>query len=83
MKLSSLNATAEFVCEKQFDRSKASWNWRQIGRSIVDFFAGNLDPKIHRTHSGSWHVFDPKSGQTLHFSSEQEVRIWLDQRYSL
>ncbi|NJL21037.1 MAG: hypothetical protein HC895_09810 [Leptolyngbyaceae cyanobacterium SM1_3_5] len=77
--LSAVDLSAEFVRVKQ-QRNRR--DRQQIGRSILAFLAGNSEPKIDRVDADNWRVFDPVSRQTLHFSSEQEVRIWLEQRYS-
>lgn len=53
----------------------------QLWQQFITFFAGNSDPKIQRIHESNWRVFDPKTNRSLRFSSEHEVRVWLDQRY--
>jgi len=53
-------------------------------KRFFSFLAGNSDPVISQSsHDGQplWHVYDPQSRQHLSFSSETEVRHWLEQRY--
>lgn len=78
MASSDVNLSAEFVRVKQ---QRDSRDRQQMWRSIVAFLAGSSEPKIDRAGK-NWRVSDPISGQTLHFSTEQEVRIWLDERYN-
>jgi len=44
------------------------------------------EPRIHYHQNGFgqgyWQVYDPVNQSRYRFSSEQEVRIWLEQRYS-
>ncbi|MBD2090700.1 hypothetical protein H6F67_12630 [Microcoleus sp. FACHB-1515] len=54
----------------------------QLWQQLITFFAGNSDPKIQRIREDNWRVFDPKTNRSLSFTSEQEVRVWLDERYS-
>lgn len=57
----------------------------QLWNSLLDAFARSSEPRIYqkRTHDGKFYfkVYDPVARQTNTFSSETEVRIWLDQRY--
>jgi hypothetical protein len=60
------------------------------GKAIVAYLiklaAGSSEPQIseHSDRQGNifWRVYDPISQTSARFSSEMEVRIWLDQRYS-
>ena len=79
---SSTDITTRIARANQRRNSKARLNWQQLGRSLVTFLTGSSEPKIRKTNQG-WHVFDPLSNQTLYFPTEQELRIWLEQRYSL
>ena len=63
-------------------RRRARKNWSSIWRSILTFLAGSSDPQIEKIGEDNWRVYDPKSDRWLSFSSEQEVRSWLDQRYN-
>jgi hypothetical protein len=35
----------------------------------------------HRLGNTSWTVYDPQTGQSTQCSSEEDVRIWIDERY--
>lgn len=37
--------------------------------------------KRDRAGNTYWQVFDPVTGYFTYFSSEQEVRIWIEERY--
>ena len=49
------------------------------------YFSQRQEPKIwqKRDRYGNlyWVVYDPTTGHSSCFSSEQEVRVWLEQRY--
>lgn len=79
---SSTDIAARISRANQRRNSKARLNWQQLRRSLIALFTANSEPQIRKTNKG-WRVFDPISNQTIYFSTEQEVRIWLEQRYSL
>jgi hypothetical protein len=60
--------------------------WQALIQNIVDYLAGNAEPKIRHRRDRQGHsyleVYDPRSGTTQSFSTAHEVRIWLEQRYS-
>ena len=60
-----------------FANNQLQYLWR--------YFNQRLEPKIwqKRDRYGNfyWVVYDPTTGHSSYFSSEQEVRIWLEQRY--
>jgi hypothetical protein len=37
---------------------------------------------VQRPSGQQWHVYDPATGYRTYLQSEQEVRIWLEQRYN-
>lgn len=56
--------------------------WQRCVRTI----AANYEPYVWQTydrqgHAIAWHVYDPSNGARQCFSSELEVRLWLEQRY--
>lgn len=58
-------------------------NW---GAKAVAALTQGQEPKISSvmTDEGlQWQVYDPMSNQTHHFTTETEVRAWLEQRYYL
>jgi hypothetical protein len=72
----ALNTASETVDRSGFDR-------------LWEFFLNTLsapaEPKIRRKHDRHgntyFRVYDPSTATTHTFTSEQEVRAWLDQRY--
>ncbi|MGG6296045.1 hypothetical protein ACQ4M4_16780 [Leptolyngbya sp. AN02str] len=65
--------------------SKASQWLSKFSQTMVTRLAGTQEPQISqkRDRNGgvSWVVYDPLTSETLYFSSEAEVRMWLEQRY--
>ena len=55
---------------------------RKIGQNLTK---GKTEPQINykcdRKERCYWLVYDPISGYSTTLSSEQEVRIWLENRY--
>lgn len=52
---------------------------------LLDTLGRTSEPRIYRKHDRHgnqyFHVYDPSTGMSSTFASEQEVRIWLDRRY--
>ncbi|HEY9622834.1 MAG TPA: hypothetical protein V6C78_20925 [Crinalium sp.] len=72
---------------KQVEKSRL---WIAAGEVLGSFFShisNTSEPRIwqRRDRSGQliWHVYDPTTNQSSRFTSEAEVRAWLDQRYYL
>jgi hypothetical protein len=81
------NATSQVVAaEKLRQKSSRISRVSQFWQSFVRFLSGSSEPRISqkRDRSGNlyFQVHDPVSGQSLSLYSEQEVRMWIDQRYS-
>ncbi|MDB9528202.1 hypothetical protein PN498_19575 [Oscillatoria sp. CS-180] len=58
----------------------------QLGQALLNFFVGSQEPRIiaKRDRNGyflNYEVYDPVSRSRYVFDSEQELRVWLDQRY--
>ncbi|MEM6447909.1 MAG: hypothetical protein AAFY57_15670 [Cyanobacteria bacterium J06642_2] len=58
---------------------------QQVGKICAALFLGNPEPRIWKimradgtTH---WRIYDPTSDRRHSFSSENEVRAWLERRY--
>jgi hypothetical protein len=60
--------------------------WQMFVQTLLDRMTGSGEPKIYhrRDRQGNSYleVHDPLSGKTQSFSTANEVRIWLEQRYS-
>jgi hypothetical protein len=57
---------------------------KQIGDRTMRFFTGQTEPRIwQRTRHGqpTWFAHDPITNRTRQFTSEQDVRLWLEKRY--
>ena len=58
---------------------------KQLFAKIIRFLSSNSEPRIEfkrdRLGNHFWRVYDPNTNQSATFSSELEVRIWLEQRY--
>jgi hypothetical protein len=57
----------------------------QLWNAVLQILTRSPEPKIYQKHDRHgklyFQVYDPIAHRTSTFSTEQEVRIWLDQRY--
>lgn len=58
----------------------------RLGQNVLRYFVGSQEPRItaQRDRGGyilNYKVYDPVSQSHYTFDSEQELRVWLDQRY--
>ncbi|MEA5499529.1 hypothetical protein [Limnoraphis robusta] len=57
----------------------------RLTQAILRFLVGSSEPKIWQTQRRDqtliWHVYDPQTQRSKEFFSEEELRIWLEQRY--
>ena len=72
---------AEPICSFKGNGFK-SW-LTEIWQSIVQNLTRQDEPKVWQSrdwfgHSW-WNVYLPKTGQTVRLSSEEEVRVWLEE----
>jgi len=85
-----------YSCEPRSDTTlsdRPAKTWRillgqyigQVWHEIVLKLTPSNDPQIYekRDRHGNtyFHVYDPLTGLSSTFSSEDEIRIWLDQRF--
>lgn len=65
------------------DRIRAAFSG--LGEFLLNLATSDQEPKIRLSHGpdgqAQWSVYDPTSGYRNTFVSENEVRIWLDDRY--
>jgi hypothetical protein len=52
----------------------------------IQFISPSYEPKVWKStdrqgRTVNWRVFDPETGYLITFSSEMEVRLWLEQRH--
>lgn len=56
-----------------------------LGIALLAYFCGSTEPHIRlkRDHDGNtlFVAYDPVSQQRRNFSSEQDLRVWVEQRY--
>ncbi len=69
-------------------RNSNTWHmlWTFLNQPLfVPQLPGYPEPHIwygpDRAGHNWWHVYDPKSGQTIELETEEEVRIWLEERF--
>lgn len=71
----------ETVNKKQKQESLVS----RVFQTLVAKLSGGNDPQIKLKYSPSgheyWHVYDPITGKAETFTTEADVRIWVEQRY--
>jgi hypothetical protein len=56
----------------------------QLWHRFAELFAVDTEPHIWKTRSHGhilWHTYDPDTGESADFASEDEVRIWIENRY--
>lgn len=57
---------------------------KQAGSTVVDFLTRGNNLRVWtRQRNGHliWHVYDPMTEQRQQFSSEEDLRSWLETRY--
>ncbi|MBD3883749.1 hypothetical protein IFO70_18460 [Phormidium tenue FACHB-886] len=78
------NATSEIVSAKALRPAQPS-RLRHFWERLLTLLSGRTEPQIwrKRDRAGNWYfqVFDPATGELSMLGSEQEVRIWIEQRY--
>lgn len=75
------------TCELSFAPQKTPAGLRQHINKICKFlFLGSFDPQILKVRGDDatvcWKVYDPNDDSVHTFSSESEVRIWIESRYN-
>lgn len=65
--------------------TKSSSGFGKFLAALSATVAGGQDPKIWQTNGQNgvliWHVYDPITKASTSFTTEMEVRSWLEQRY--
>ncbi len=55
----------------------------QIWENLLEAMFKQPEPKVWSSINGAgdvwWHAYNPLTGQTTHFGSEDEVLVWLEQ----
>lgn len=64
---------------------KPSSGFGKFLQSLFVQVAGETEPKIWQTSRGNgvtiWNIYDPTTQESASFTTETEVRSWLEQRY--
>ena len=81
------NSSSEIVSAKTLRCDPVrSIYFKSLWQHVLTLLSGRREPRIwrNRDRTGNWYfrVFDPATGASSVFDSEQEVRVWLEQRYS-
>lgn len=74
------------VLKEAKSHHRASHSWLdKLWELIVNAITTGSEPVIREVYDRngflSWHVYDPITSESLHFSSETEVVAWLERRY--
>ncbi|MEB3282749.1 MAG: hypothetical protein VKK42_27905 [Lyngbya sp.] len=86
---SSLSLRSNLFSENRQNKNKIeeifSPVYSKIFQKILNFLVGSSEPKIwqYQTKSGDviWHIYDPRTGKTEQFISDQDVRVWIENQY--
>jgi hypothetical protein len=58
---------------------------RGIKKFVSQLFSRDTEPKVWETKDRDghymWHVYDPITGHSATLHSEQEVMVWIEERY--
>lgn len=56
--------------------------WQTVQNLLIDSFEPRVWQETDRRGQRFWRVYDPTTDRTGSFANENEVRIWIEQRYS-
>jgi hypothetical protein len=80
-------STSNFDSKNARVQSKIQSVLEHIWNNLFNVLSGNSEVQIQQVRDrfgrSYWRVYDPITGYQNSLSSEAEVRIWLEQRYSL
>ena len=84
-----LTPIAKALGQNQLVQFKQHITWKQhlanMGHYLLNLLSGDGSPYILQQLNPEgvdrWSVYDPYSQKEHRFNSEEEVRIWLEQRY--
>lgn len=65
--------------------SRTSW-LNKMWRSLVTALSNNIEMRVWKTVDKTgrslWKLYDPITGETFDFNSENEVRTWIEESYN-
>lgn len=53
-------------------------------QGAIAFFSGSSEPRVWKTQDQQdtlWNAYDPTSGKTVRKVSEDQLRVWLEERH--
>lgn len=67
-------------------KSQCLTQLRRLGRAVARYISLSDEPKIYqctgRQGEQYWRIYDPRLNQNITLSTDIEVRLWLEQRYT-
>jgi hypothetical protein len=69
-----------------FNQHRKDSIWNRIGQTVRHWLNTSPEPRVRMKYSAGqahWRVYDPTTQRSERFETEQEVRIWLEQRYNV
>jgi hypothetical protein len=55
--------------------------WQNLMNSLLNGFELQVWQTHLRNGNCSWHAYDPMTGHSACFGSEDDMRVWIEQRY--
>lgn len=85
MKLSAASPLKQLYIQPSAISAYLAFALKQFGERLVRFVSGSHEVQVwqgrDRRGNTYWRVYDPVTKASDSFSSVNEVRIWLEQRY--
>lgn len=78
------NLLQQDACQTVQRPSRWRQFWSQTANALVHWLTAGNEPRIHHLTVGDtevWKIYDPGDDSVHYFTAEDDVRIWLDQRY--
>jgi hypothetical protein len=61
--------------------------FQRFWQYVVKVITTSPELEVWQTHDRkghtSWHAYEPKTGRSACFGSEEEIRAWIEMRYSV
>lgn len=58
---------------------------KKMRGNVLQWLSSNSEPRIWQSKDRKgniyWHIYDPRTAQSSQFSSEAEVKAWIDGQY--
>ncbi|PSM49770.1 hypothetical protein C7Y66_07290 [Chroococcidiopsis sp. CCALA 051] len=84
--IQKLEQIYNYKLEPQHNRpTRRSW-LKKMWRSLVTAWSHNAEMRVWQTEDkigrSLWKLYDPITGETFDFNSENEVRTWIEESYN-